>query len=147
MAYSKKQLTAYRVARKLRGVKGAPMVTVQQEFWRYRQWARNVVRTELEAHIRGRQRKPQGFGAGVGYTRLIEIWPDGKVRAWPSGGGRSDVVGRVYKDVVILHRKKAPRWLLNWAKYRNDVYVLNGISRRALRAHLVQAHLIQGKLR
>lgn len=141
MAYSKQQLKAHRVARKLKGQAGAPMVTVQQEFWRYRQWARNAMRAELEAHIRGRQRKRQGFGAGVGYSRLIEIWPDGKVRAWPKDGGRSDVVGRVYKDVVVLHRKKAPRWLLNWAQYRNDVYVLNGISRQALRAHLVREKL------
>lgn len=139
MAYSKQQLKAYRVARKLKGQAGAPMVTVQQEFWRYRAWARSAEHAELEAYMHGRQRLRKGFGTGIGYTRYIEVDPKGKIRAYPACGGLSEIVGQVYRDEVVLLRS-APRWLLNWAKWRSDVYVLEGtsLSRRALRAHIAR---------
>lgn len=141
MAYSKQQLTAHRVARKLKGQVGAPLVTVQQEFWRYRQWARNAEKAELDAYVRGRQNWPRVFGGRhFGYTMAIDIDKKGTIRAYPATDGVSEIVGRVYRDVVVL-RKKAPRWLLNWAKGRDDVYVLSGISRQALRAHRVKEKL------
>lgn len=142
MAYSKQQLKAHRVARKLRGIKGVPTVQVTQEFWRRKYALRSSERTALTAFIQGRQRWTREFGGRGLWSKSICVDVDGVLKTAPDArNGRWIAVGRIYKDAVVLHRKKAPRWLLNWAMYINGVYVLNGISRQALRAHLVREKL------
>lgn len=141
-------LRAYRVKRKLLGQTGAPTVTRTEEFWRIsaRRYAEG--KAHLETFLKGWRREGASFQGSGMYP--ISIDGNGEIWTWNvrDGGGfirsRSAHAGRIFRDgTMVLHYRRAPRWLRNWAATQDKVYVLRGISRRMLRAHLVKLKLTE----
>lgn len=148
MAAPNPALRAYRVRRKLLGQTGAPTVTVTQEFWRARAARYANGKAHLETFLAGRRRGVASFQGSAAYPIAIDA--NGEIWTWNATMGegferlRSRHAGRIFRDgAMVLHYKRAPRWLRNWAKTQDRVYVLRGISRRTLRAHLVKLKLTE----
>lgn len=65
---------------------------------------------------------------------------DGGLRGWSRSKQR--LAGRLHGKYLVLHAKRAPRWLRNWARFRENVFVLPKLDKGTLAAHLVQRKLL-----
>lgn len=112
-----------------------------QEWWRKKAAYAQHEKDRLAAYIAGRQRYNAEFQGSQRY--LVEIIGN-KVYAWKSRGSpglsitsAKTLVGKLYGKYTVLHAKRAPRWLRNWARWRPDVFVLPKLDRGTLASHLM----------
>lgn len=122
---------------------------IPKDWWRKR-WEYNLEqRAYLNCYLHGRRRKPLAFVGSERWTVCIVgngLYASRPTRSILGLGGvdankKGELVGRIHGKYLVIHAKRAPRWLKNWAIWQEDTYLLPKLDRGTLASHLMQEKL------